>query len=104
MTGAGIFTIIVVLGMLVALVLEVLAPDVILFVSLAVLFLTGILTPQEAFQGFSNQGMLTVGILFIVAYAAQSSGILEVFAGTSASRQVRLPRKSPGSAGPALPR
>lgn len=81
MTGAGIFTIIVVLGMLIALVLEVLAPDVILFVSLAVLFLTGILTPQEAFQGFSNQGMLTVGILFIVAYAAQSSGILEVFAG-----------------------
>ncbi len=81
MTGAGIFTIIVVLGMLVALALEVLAPDVILFISLAILFLTGILTPQEAFIGFSNQGMLTVGILFIVAYAAQSSGILEVFAG-----------------------
>ncbi|MCJ7500455.1 SLC13 family permease [bacterium] len=81
MTGAGIFTIIVVLGMLVALALEVLAPDVILFISLAILFLTGVLTPQEAFIGFSNQGMLTVGILFIVAYAAQSSGILEVFAG-----------------------
>ena len=67
--------------MLVALALEVLAPDVILFISLAILFLTGVLTPQEAFIGFSNQGMLTVGILFIVAYAAQSSGILEVFAG-----------------------
>jgi len=80
MTGAGIFTIIVVLGMLLALVLEVLAPDVILFLSLSTLFLTGVLTPQEAFQGFSNQGMLTVGILFIVAFAAQSSGILDVFA------------------------
>jgi di/tricarboxylate transporter len=80
MTGAGLFTIIVVLGMLVALVLEVLAPDVILFLSLGILFLTGVLTPQEAFQGFSNQGMLTVGVLFIVAFAAQSSGILEVFA------------------------
>jgi di/tricarboxylate transporter len=80
MTGAGIFTIIVVLGMLIALVLEVLAPDAILFLSLGILFLTGVLTPQEAFQGFSNQGMLTVGILFIVAFAAQSSGILEVFA------------------------
>ena len=56
MTGAGIFTIIVVLGMLIALVLEVLAPDAILFLSLGVLFLTGVLTPQEAFQGFSNQG------------------------------------------------
>ena len=80
MTGAGIFTILVVLGMLVALVLEVLAPDVILFLSLGILFLTGVLTPQEAFQGFSNQGMLTVGVLFIVAFAAQSSGILEVLA------------------------
>ena len=80
MTGAGIFTIIVVLGMLIALVLEVLAPDAILFLSLGVLFLTGVLTPQEAFQGFSNQGMLTVGVLFIVAFAAQSSGILEVLA------------------------
>jgi len=81
MTTAGIFTVVVVLGMLVALVLEVLAPDVILFISLGILFLAGILTPQEAFLGFSNPGMLTVGILFIVAYAAQSSGILEVFAG-----------------------
>ena len=58
MTGAGLFTIIVVLGMLVALVLEVLAPDAILFISLGILFLTGILTPQEAFLGFSNQGMI----------------------------------------------
>ena len=81
MTGAGLFTVIIVLGMLIALAFEVLAPDVILFISLGILFLTGILTPQEAFEGFSNQGMLTVGILFIVAYAAQSSGILEVFAG-----------------------
>lgn len=80
MTGAGIFTVIVVLSMLLALAFEVLAPDVVLFLSLAVLLLTGILTPQEAFLGFSNEGMLTVGILFIVAYAAQSSGILEILA------------------------
>jgi len=80
MAAAGIFTIIVVVAMLLALALEILAPDVILFVSLSALFLAGVLTPHEAFQGFSNQGMLTVGVLFIVAYAAQSSGILEAFA------------------------
>jgi di/tricarboxylate transporter len=80
MAAAGIFTIIVILAMLLALALEVLAPDVILFVSLSALFLAGVLTPQEAFLGFSNQGMLTVGILFIVAFAAQSSGVLEIFA------------------------
>ena len=77
MTGPAILTLAVIAGMFVALALEFLAPDIILFVSLAVLFLSGVLTPEEAFVGFSNQGMLTVGILFIVAYAAQSSGILE---------------------------
>ena len=77
MTGPAILTLVIVLGMLIALALEILAPDVILFVSLAALFLGGVLTPEEAFQGFSNKGMLTVAILFIVAYAAQSSGILE---------------------------
>jgi di/tricarboxylate transporter len=66
--------------MLLALALEILAPDILLFVSLSILFLAGVLTPQEAFQGFSNQGMLTIGVLFIVAFAAQSSGILEAFA------------------------
>lgn len=81
MTGAAIITIFVVLAMLLALVLEVLSPDVILFTALAALFLTGVLTPEEAFSGFSNKGMLTVGILFIVAYAAQSSGVLELLAG-----------------------
>ncbi|MDT8396885.1 MAG: SLC13 family permease [bacterium] len=92
MTGAGIFTIAVVLGMLAALVLEILSPDVILFTALAALFLTGVLTPEEAFNGFSNKGMLTVGILFIVAYAAQSSGILELFAGRLMGRGKGLRR------------
>ncbi|UCG37978.1 MAG: SLC13 family permease [bacterium] len=92
MTASGILTIAVVLVMLGALAFEVLAPDVILFVSLAILFLTGVLTPQEAFQGFSNQGMLTVGILFIVAYAAQASGILESFAGRIMGRGEGLRR------------
>ena len=39
-----------------------------------------VLSPSEAFIGFSNPGMLTVGLLFIIAYAAQSSGILSLFA------------------------
>ncbi len=81
MSLAGLFTVGVVLAMLLALILEILSPDVILFTALAALFLTGVLTPEEAFNGFSNKGMLTVGILFIVAYAAQSSGILELLAG-----------------------
>jgi di/tricarboxylate transporter len=66
--------------MLVALVFEILAPDIIVFSALGLLLLANVLSPGEAFAGFSNPGMLTVGLLFIVAYAAQSSGILAFFA------------------------
>jgi di/tricarboxylate transporter len=72
--------------MILALVLELLAPDVILFAALAVLLLAGILTPQEAFLGFSNQAVLTVAILFIVAYSAQASGALEYLANRTMGR------------------
>lgn len=80
MSPEAIYTLAIVGLMLLALVFEIMAPDVIVFSALGLLFLFGILTPTEAFQGFSNSGMLTVGILFIVAYAAQTSGILEFFA------------------------
>lgn len=40
--------------------------------------LTGLLTPEEAFNGFSNQGMLTIALLFIVAGGAvQKHGIID---------------------------
>jgi len=80
MTPEALLTTAVVVMMLIALVLELIAPDVIVFSALGVLLLMGVVTPQEALIGFSNKGMLTVAILFVVAYAAQSSGILVFFA------------------------
>lgn len=80
MSAAAIFTLLIVVLMLAALVFEVLAPDIIVFSALGVLLVAGVLTPAEAFAGFANPGMLTVGLLFIVAYAAQSSGLLAFFA------------------------
>jgi len=70
----------VVAAMLFGLIFELLAPDIIVFSALGALLLTGVLDVREALVGFSNPGMLTVAVLFIVAYAAQSSGILEFFA------------------------
>jgi len=81
MAGEAIFTLIVVLLMVSALITEFIEPDVILFSTLGVLLISGILTPKEAFEGFSNKGMLTVAVLFIVAYAAQLSGFMEIFFG-----------------------
>jgi len=81
MTVDALITLTIVVLMLVALVKEIWAPDVVVFSALGLLVLTGVITTQEALVGFANKGMLTVAILFIVAYAAQSTGILEVFAG-----------------------
>jgi di/tricarboxylate transporter len=71
-----VFVIVVVIGMLICLIKEVARPDFILFCTLAILLLSGILTPADALKGFSNEGMLTVALLFIVAGAVKQSGTL----------------------------
>ncbi len=77
----AVLTLVVVVLMLVGLILELLAPDVIVFSALGLLLLADVISVKDALAGFANSSMLTVGILFIVAYAAQSSGLLEFFAG-----------------------
>lgn len=76
----AIFSLIVVLLMLLALMLEIIEADVIVFGALGVLLISGIITPKEALSGFANQGMLTVAILFVVAYSAQTAGFMQFFA------------------------
>ena len=74
MDWQGWFTLVVLFFMIIALVREVLGPDIIVFIALGILVCTGILTPKEAVIGFSNKGMLTVAILFVVAAAIQNTG------------------------------
>ena len=55
------------IGMVTALVLDKMRPGMILF-SVTVLFLCfGILTPKEMLEGFSNKGMITVALLFLIS-------------------------------------
>ena len=45
--------------------------------TVVVLFLcAGILTPKEMLEGFSNKGMITVGMLFLVSEGIRQSGAL----------------------------
>ena len=76
MTLEILFVLITVGTMLICLIKEVTRPDFIVFSALAILFLFGIISPSEAVKGFSNEGMLTVAMLFIVAGAVQQSGLL----------------------------
>jgi hypothetical protein len=45
--------------------LEIERPEIIIFITGVVFLLAGIITTEDAFQGFSNQGMLTVALFFI---------------------------------------
>ena len=57
-----------------ALAFTALAPDAVLFTSVVILFVGGVLTADEAFAGFSNSGVLTVGALFVVAGGLRETG------------------------------
>ncbi|MDQ1256790.1 MAG: hypothetical protein QG656_1390, partial [Candidatus Hydrogenedentes bacterium] len=53
------------------------APDVLLLGGATSLAVFGIVTPKEALAGFSNEGMITVAGLFVVAAALKETGALE---------------------------
>ena len=50
------------------------ATDLVLVGGLSILILTGVLPVKEALSGFSNEGMATVGIMFIVVAGLQETG------------------------------
>ncbi|QDU31187.1 Sodium-dependent dicarboxylate transporter SdcS [Anatilimnocola aggregata] len=70
----GQFTLSLVLGTLGLLTFTNLAPDVVLILGVCLLVLMGILTPGEALSGMSNEGMITVAILFVVGAGVQQTG------------------------------
>lgn len=72
---------------IVALAKEVMRPGLIFFSAATVLMATGIISDKEVLAGFSNKGMITIGILFLVSEGIRQSGILNRLA------QTYLPRK-----------
>ncbi|MBD3615097.1 MAG: anion permease [Gracilimonas sp.] len=51
--------------------------DIILFAGLAVIFIAGIIPADQALSGFSNEGMLTVAALYIVAAGLKETGAIQ---------------------------
>ena len=62
--------------MLVLLIMDKMRPGMILFSVIVVFLCTGILTPKEMLEGFSNKGMITVALLFLVSEGVRQSGAL----------------------------
>ncbi|MCY1718803.1 SLC13 family permease [Prolixibacteraceae bacterium Z1-6] len=72
---------------IVALAKEVMRPGLIFFSSAIVLMATGIITDKEMLAGFSNKGMISIAVLFLVSEGIRQSGVLNRLA------QTYLPRK-----------
>lgn len=51
-----------------------LAPDIVMMGGLTVLLVAGIISPDEALGGLANEGMVTVGVLYIVVSGVRETG------------------------------
>lgn len=83
----GYIVIAIVFVTIIALAKEIMRPGLIFFSAATILMATGIISDKEVLAGFSNKGMITIGILFLVSEGIRQSGILNRLA------QTYLPRK-----------
>ena len=74
MDWAAWLTLAILAGMVGTLIFTNLAADAVFLGAVTLLMVSGILTPKEAFAGFGNEGMITVGVLCIVAVALEETG------------------------------
>lgn len=89
----ALFVTLAVLALLVvALVLEWAEPDVAMVAAVLLLVFGGALDLDEAFSGFANTGVLTVGALLVVAAAVQRAALLEHAGGWMLGRGRQTPR------------
>lgn len=65
-------------------------PDAILIAAMSFLMLSGVLSPSEALAGFSNTGVITVAVLYVVAAGLKETGAIQFIA----YRVLGLPRTS----------
>lgn len=87
LTLEGYIVLAVVILTIVALAKELMRPGLVFFSSAVILMSTGIISSNEMLSGFSNKGMITVGVLFLVSEGIRQSGVLNRLA------QTYLPRK-----------
>ncbi|KAK3279715.1 hypothetical protein CYMTET_12414 [Cymbomonas tetramitiformis] len=73
----GIFTVLVLAVCIVLLMRNVAPPDAVMTAGLAILLVAGIIPVEDGLEGFSNESLLTVVILFVVAAGVSDTGGLD---------------------------
>ncbi|MFW6331002.1 MAG: SLC13 family permease, partial [Gemmatimonadota bacterium] len=77
MTFAAWVTLLVVGGAVVVMATDRVAPSVTLLSAVILLLAAGVITPAEAFSGFSNPAPITVAALYVLAAAVDKTGALQ---------------------------
>lgn len=70
------FVLLALVGMIAALIWDKMRPGMVLLTVVVLFLCAGILTPKEMLEGFSNKGMITVAMLFLVSEGVRQSGAL----------------------------
>jgi len=58
-----------------------LPPDLVMVAVTVMLRMLGIITEEQAWRGFASQGVLAIGVLFVVAKCLEEAGTIELLAG-----------------------
>jgi di/tricarboxylate transporter len=66
------------------------APDMVMIGGVVILLATGVITPEESLKGMSNEGMITVAALFVVAAAVERTGALAAVVDRALGRPASL--------------
>ncbi len=73
-------TLVVIVAIFGSLALTQLATDLVMLAGLTVLLIGGVLSPREALAGFANEGVMTVGILYVVVAGLRDTGAMSALA------------------------
>lgn len=78
MDWQGWFSLFLTVGALVVLILTRIGPHLVMMAVLTILSVFGILSAQDALNGFSNSGLITVAAMFVVAAGIHASGGIDL--------------------------
>jgi len=92
-----VFTAVILVLLMAGLAKDIARPALLIFAALLFLIVGGVISVDEGFSGFSNNGMITVGFLFVVSGGLRASGVFQSFivrllGGTGTAHVVRLIR------------
>jgi len=80
MTFAAVVALCVLVAVFLVLALTRIPPDAALVGALVILLFSGVLTSSEALSGFSNEGMITIAVLFVVGAGLTETGAVAALA------------------------